>query len=125
MEGERGKEVPFVLSLQILAIISLGGLLIPKLVIKTLLAVAASWLLVPWHRSLGTAAFWLPHKTCISMSFKYYSMALTFQEHYVPEEAQILSLHNFHCKSLCNPTLKGKNLLKDIYFPASVIKIMF
>lgn len=39
----------------------------------------------------------------ISMSFKYCSMVLTLQEQYVPEETQILSLHNFHCKSLCNP----------------------
>lgn len=105
-----GKEVPFVLPLQILAIISLGGFLIPKLVIKTLLAVAAARFSVLWHRSL-VSAFWLPHKTCISMSFQYYSVVLTWQEQYVPEETQILSLHNFHCKSLCNPALNRKNPL--------------
>lgn len=85
-----GEEVPFVLCLQILAIISLGGFLIPKLVIKTLLAVAAAWFLVLWHRS-SVSASWLPHKTSISMSFKYYSVVLTWQEQYVPEETQILS----------------------------------
>lgn len=85
-----GEEVNFVLSLQILAIIILGGFLIPKLVIKTLLAVAAAWFLVLWHRS-SLSAFWLPHMASISMSFKYYSVALTWQEQYVPEETQILS----------------------------------
>lgn len=47
--------------------------------VQTLLEVAAAQFLVLWHRSLGTVAFWLPHKKCISMRFKYYLLVLTLQ----------------------------------------------